>query len=61
MPLQVLLEIHSLGVLHGDVRAENVLIVQQEGGWKVGHWAVARPILLCKASSLLGRCLAVGN
>ena len=34
--LQALGKIHDVGLLHGDVRAENVLLQDEGGAWKVG-------------------------
>ncbi len=35
--IQALREIHAQGVLHGDIRAENVLVAPEGGRWKVMH------------------------
>lgn len=40
--LQALHRIHGMGVTHGDIRGENLLVTKQDGDWQVGDHIRAR-------------------
>jgi serine/threonine protein kinase len=54
--LQALTELHARGILHGDIRAENVIVKVEGGIWKVMRCGPFRGFVAHPGSILKSSC-----